>query len=245
MLTLIWVWALAAALVWIAWWSVRAEPAAERGARPSLDERNDGDEADDGPPVALMGRGRHPRQPGQGKGPTPLTKEHAAKLLFGRTKMFAVVWRWLARMSIPLHERDDLRQDTFANAWSSWHRYDPAKGRPEPWLNAIAFHIACRYHAAEWRKREELTPSPIDPRTPDASPDAVALLASEEDRLGVLDLLQQIDDVGLRTVLIAHDIDGIPMTEIAEQLGIPESTAYKWRVRALQAFADIARRTRQ
>jgi RNA polymerase sigma-70 factor (ECF subfamily) len=33
-------------------------------------------------------------------------------------------------------------------------------------------------------------------------------------------------------VLVAYEIDGIPMTEVAERHGIPLSTAYKWRARA-------------
>jgi RNA polymerase sigma-70 factor (ECF subfamily) len=45
----------------------------------------------------------------------------------------------------------------------------------------------------------------------------------------------------LRSVLVGHGIDGIPMTEIAEQRGIPLSTAYKWRSRALAALEAIAR----
>jgi len=47
----------------------------------------------------------------------------------------------------------------------------------------------------------------------------------------VLDLLYDVD-MDTRAVLLAHDIDGIPKAEVAEQRGIPLSTAYKWRTRA-------------
>jgi len=42
-----------------------------------------------------------------------------------------------------------------------------------------------------------------------------------------------------RAILIAYYLDGIPMVEIADQRGIPVSTAYKWRRRALGALRRI------
>jgi len=42
-------------------------------------------------------------------------------------------------------------------------------------------------------------------------------------------------------VVIAHEIDGIPMTEIAEQRGIPLSTAYRWHARGIAALGAAAR----
>lgn len=44
-------------------------------------------------------------------------------------------------------------------------------------------------------------------------------------------------------VLIEHDLEGLPMLDVAESREIPLSTCYKWRARALGALrAEIERR---
>ena len=53
----------------------------------------------------------------------------------------------------------------------------------------------------------------------------------------MLELLHEID-IDTRAVLIAHDIDGNPMAEVAEQRGIPLSTVYRWRTRAKAQFRE-------
>jgi RNA polymerase sigma factor (sigma-70 family) len=110
------------------------------------------------------------------------------------------------------------------------------RSRPERWLNKITVHIASHYRERAQHKREELTPEDfLD--VVDEHPPPDELISVEQDRGEVMDLLQKIDP-DLRSVVIAHDIDGVPMAEIAAQRGIPVSTAYKWRTRALMAFQD-------
>jgi RNA polymerase sigma-70 factor (ECF subfamily) len=61
-------------------------------------------------------------------------------------------------------------------------------------------------------------------------------IEQEEARLRLLELLQHVDPK-LRYVLVEHDLNHIPMREVAAQLGITINTAYKWRARALTALA--------
>ena len=163
----------------------------------------------------------------------PLDRDRAFEILF-REKTFASVWHWLDRLGVPLRDRLDVSQEVFLAAHQSFHTYDPMRSRPERWLNKITVHIAAHYRDRAVHRREELTaPGLLD--VVDEHPGPDEQISREEDRREVLDLIHALD-LELRAVLIAHDIDGIPMQEIAAQHGIPLSTAYKWRARALVAF---------
>lgn len=172
----------------------------------------------------------------RGKSSAPLDKARAFQLLF-REQTFASVWNWLDRLGVPLRDRRDVAQEVFLAAHQSFHTYDPLRSRPERWLNKITVHIAAHYRDRAQHRREELAADDafdvIDDRP---GPDEE--IAEEQQRREIIDVLHAIDDVDLRSVVIAHDIDGVPMAEIAERRGIPLSTAYKWRARALDAFHD-------
>jgi len=165
----------------------------------------------------------------------PLDKERAFQLLF-RHKTLASVWQWLDRLGVPRRDRRDVVQEVFLAAHQSFHTYDPMRSRQERWLNKITVHIASHYRERAQHRREELTPEAFFDVV-DEHPPPDELISVEQDRGEVMDLLQKIDP-DLRSVVIAHDIDGVPMAEIAAQRGIPVSTAYKWRTRALMAFQD-------
>ncbi|HSN96712.1 MAG TPA: RNA polymerase sigma factor [Candidatus Nanopelagicales bacterium] len=165
----------------------------------------------------------------------PLDRERAFEILF-REKTFSSVCHWLDRLGVPLRDRHDVAQDVFLAAHQGFHTYDPMRSRPERWLNKITVHIAAHYRDRAQHRREELTADLLLDHLVDEGPRADEMIQQEETRLEVLDVLQGID-IGLRSVLIAHDIDGIHMEDIAAQHGIPLSTAYKWRARALMAFA--------
>lgn len=167
----------------------------------------------------------------------PLDKDRAYCLLF-REKMIAAVWFWLDRLAVPIRDRRDLIQEVFLQAHRSFHTYDPMRGRPERWLNKITVHAASHYRDRAHHRREELQPEPLLDAV-DSTPPAPEQIQAEQDRLLLWELLSTIEP-DLRSVLVAHDIDGIPIAEIAEQRGIPLSTAYKWRARALAALRAAA-----
>lgn len=107
-------------------------------------------------------------------------------------------------------------------------------------MNGIAVHTVAHWHDRARHRYEVVTdPEEHQGRLGEA-PTAEAQIGAEERRLHVLDSIQRLRPED-RSLLIAHDIDGIPMSEIAEQRGIPLSTAYKWRTRALAALAEILR----
>jgi RNA polymerase sigma factor (sigma-70 family) len=153
------------------------------------------------------------------------------------------VWRWLERLGIPVRDRSDVRQDVFLAAHQSWSTYNPLRARPEGWLNQITVHVAAHYRSCARHRREVLISGDVD-EVADGTPGASDLMADEQRRLMVLELLHTLD-ADLRALLIAHDLDEVPMAEVAEQFGIPLSTAYKWRARALAAFHEAAEKRRR
>ncbi|WP_437730509.1 RNA polymerase sigma factor [Sorangium sp. So ce1335] len=181
-----------------------------------------------------------PRRPGQGG---PPEKERAFELLF-REKTFALVWRWLARLGVPLRDRGDLAQDVLLSAYLSFDNYKPEISRPERWLNRIAVHTAAHYRERAQHRYEELVSEEEFPVLVDQSKAPDELMMSDQERLMVLELLHQLD-VDAHSILVAHDLDGVPMADIAQQRGIPLSTAYKWRARALAMFHDIVAKRRR
>ncbi|WP_437597520.1 sigma-70 family RNA polymerase sigma factor [Sorangium sp. So ce590] len=145
------------------------------------------------------------------------------------------VLRWLRRLGVPLCHRADVAGQVWLNAWESWPRFDPKRGRPERWLNAIAVHVASHYHKRMQHRREEL----VDlSDVADPAPDAAAAMESDSIRSGAIDAVNELDPQ-LRFVLVAHDLYGIPMAQVAEDAGLPLSTLYKRRTKAMAALRDI------
>ncbi|WP_437774879.1 RNA polymerase sigma factor [Sorangium sp. So ce1097] len=181
-----------------------------------------------------------PRRPGQGG---PPEKERAFELLF-REKTFTLVWRWLTRLGVPLRDRGDLAQDVLLSAYLSFDNYKPEISRPERWLNRIAVHTAAHYRERAQHRYEELVGEEEFPVLVDQSKSADELIISDQERLMVLELLHKLD-VDAHAILVAHDLDGVPMADLAQQRGIPLSTAYKWRARALTMFHDLVAKRRR
>ncbi|WP_437897122.1 sigma-70 family RNA polymerase sigma factor [Sorangium sp. So ce124] len=145
------------------------------------------------------------------------------------------VLRWLAWLGVPLCHRGDVAGQVWLIAWQSWPRFDPTRGRPERWLNSIAVHVASHYHRCAQRRKEELVDR-IDVLDP--APDAAAVMESDDIRAGTIDAVNELEP-DLRFVLVAHDLDGIPMAQVAEDAGLPLSTLYRRRTKAIGALRDI------
>ncbi|WP_437740879.1 sigma-70 family RNA polymerase sigma factor [Sorangium sp. So ce1504] len=145
------------------------------------------------------------------------------------------VLRWLERLGVRRCHRTDVAGQVWLNAWESWPRFDPRRGRPERWLNAITVHVASHYHERTECRREEL----VDFNdVADPAPNAAATMESDSIRTATIDAVNALDPK-LRFVLVAHDLDGIPMAQVAEDAGLPLSTLYKRRTKAIGVLRDI------
>ncbi|WP_437304805.1 sigma-70 family RNA polymerase sigma factor [Sorangium sp. So ce388] len=145
------------------------------------------------------------------------------------------VLRWLERLGVRRCHRTDVAGQVWLNAWESWPRFDPRRGRPERWLNAMTVHVASRYHERMERRREELVDL-LD--VADPTPDAAAMMESDSIRAGTIDAVNELDPK-LRFVLVAHDLNGVSMARIAEDAGLSLSVIYKRRAKAISALRNI------
>jgi RNA polymerase sigma-70 factor, ECF subfamily len=127
--------------------------------------------------------------------------------------------RTLQRLGTAPNDLEDLAHETFLVLRASWHQYDPARAL-RPYLFGIAFRVASSHRRRYWR---EITVEAEEPQDLAPSPDQ-ALEASEARSL-VLAALQRIP-LQRRVVLILHELDELPMREVATTLGIPVFTAY-------------------
>ena len=138
----------------------------------------------------------------------------------------------LRRLGVPSADLEDVAHEVFLVMHRRWEDYDHQ--RPlRPWLFGIAFRVA----AAQRRRGAREVPS--DAHEAEAfgtAPDDAA--AAGETRGLLLKALAYLP-LERRAVLLMHDVDEMPMREIAEQLELPLFTAYS-RLRKARKELDAA-----
>jgi RNA polymerase sigma-70 factor (ECF subfamily) len=124
--------------------------------------------------------------------------------------------RWLGARP---HEIEDLAQEVFIALGRTWSRYDAS--RPlRPYLFGVAFRIV----SMQRRKRKhEVAFASIEIRDGRPTPDEA--LQTKQTRATVLRALEKIP-LRRRAVLVMHDLDEVPMIQVAAALSIPLFTAY-------------------
>jgi RNA polymerase sigma-70 factor, ECF subfamily len=138
----------------------------------------------------------------------------------------------LRRLGVPSRDLEDVLHEVFLVMLKRWDDYD--FNRPlRPWLFGIAFRVASEHRR---RAPRELPSEDRDAEYEGSAPDEVLEL-SEARRL----LMRALAAVPLdrRAVLVMHEVDEVPMRQIADQLGIPLFTAYS-RLRKARKELDSA-----
>jgi RNA polymerase sigma-70 factor (ECF subfamily) len=132
------------------------------------------------------------------------------------------VWRFLYRLGIKPPTTEDLTHQTFLVAFTRWRHLDAA--RPVgPWLRGIAWRIAAdhrRLHQHREAPLEELADSPAAPAA--AADEQLAsrrALKALEEALGQLNSEQ-------RAVFVMHELESMPIDEIAQAMEAPVPTTY-------------------
>src|SRR5262249_30472398 len=147
----------------------------------------------------------------------------------------------LVRLGVPSADQDDLVSEVFVRVHRALAEYDSARPA-RPWLFAFAVRVASEHRRLARHRHEVLTEGIDDALSTSGAPDDA--LESERARRMVHLALAEID-LEKRAVLVLHDLDEIPVPEIARSLGIAVGTAYS-RLRAARAmFTAAVRRFRR
>jgi RNA polymerase sigma-70 factor, ECF subfamily len=137
--------------------------------------------------------------------------------------------RWLGARP---QEIEDLAQEVFIALRRAWPHYDSS--RPlRPYLFGVAFRIVSMQRR---KRRHEIAFASLEVRDGGARPDET--LQAKQARAIVLGALEKIP-LRRRAVLVMHDLDEVPMREVATTLSIPLFTAYS-RLRKARAELEVA-----
>ena len=131
------------------------------------------------------------------------------------------VWNALRRLGAPSADVEDLAHDVFLAAHRSQARFDPSRPT-RPWLMGIAFRVLSDFR----RQKRHHVEVPGDV-LPDAAADhdLEGVLADRQARLILMRALDGLEP-DRRAVLVAHDLEGLSMPQIAEAFDVPLNTAY-------------------
>lgn len=148
------------------------------------------------------------------------------------------VWTSLRRLGVESRDLEDVAHELFLHVL---HRLPSADtSRPlRPWLFAFAVRMAADYRRLA-RHRTALL-GDTEPTSASETPERL-LMETERERL-VLRALEYVDP-DRRAVFVLHELDEVPMSEIAVALGVPANTGYsRLRVAREEFVAAVHRLT--
>jgi RNA polymerase sigma-70 factor, ECF subfamily len=148
---------------------------------------------------------------------------------------FDYLFETLRRLGAAPREIEDLAQEVFMVLYRNWATFDTT--RPlRPYLFGVAFRIVCAHRR---RRAREIPNAALDLEDGAASPER-SLQSKESISL----LLAALDRVPLprRAVVIMHDLDGVPITEIAQRLSVTRFGTYARLRKGRKELADAVRR---
>ena len=134
---------------------------------------------------------------------------------------FEGVWLYLRRLGVPASDVEDAVHDVFVVAHRRYATYDST--RPlRPWLLGIAFRVA-----AQWRRQRRHTVDVDEPERElqDSAPGPEDTLEASEVKSRLHAALSQVE-LPQRAVVVMHDLHGIAVPQIAEELNVPLNTVY-------------------
>jgi RNA polymerase sigma-70 factor (ECF subfamily) len=149
--------------------------------------------------------------------PAVLTPESACLDAFERELNY--VFETLQRLGASPSEVEDLAQEVFVVLHRNWPTLDTT--RPiRPYIFGVAFRIVCAHR----RRRARETPyAGLDPEDGATGPEG-----SLQSKESIVLLMTALDRVPLprRAVIILHDLDGVPVADVARRLSISRFGTY-------------------
>lgn len=126
-----------------------------------------------------------------------------------------------------LGDAQDIAQEAYARAWQRWATI-ALYGDPEAWVRQVGYRLAIN----RWRKARNGIKAylRLGPAAPADPPSADAIAVREALRLLPADQ---------RLVLTMHHLLDLPITEIAQQTGIPANTIKTRLARGRRRLAQL------
>jgi RNA polymerase sigma-70 factor (ECF subfamily) len=133
----------------------------------------------------------------------------------------ATVGRTLRYLGVAEADLMDAAQEVFLVVN---RRHSEFEGRASlsTWIHEICVRVASSTRRRNRRRREEIVAAPPDTGV-DAEQDA--RIAASQDRAALQALLDSLDETQ-RQIVVLHEIERLPMREVAEIVGCPLQTAY-------------------
>jgi RNA polymerase sigma-70 factor (ECF subfamily) len=141
----------------------------------------------------------------------------------------AAVGRTLRYLGVPEADLRDAAQEVFL-VINRRHVEFEGRSSLATWIRQICVRVAFAQRRRQRRRREDVVERPPD-RSVDA--DQHVDIERRQQRELLTRLLDTLDD-GQRAVVVLHEIEMLPMREVAEAVGCPLQTAYSRRKAALE-----------
>lgn len=136
---------------------------------------------------------------------------------------------------------EDLAHDVFVAAWKAWPHVDLA--RPlRPWLFGIAYRVMLD-HRRRHQNRFELAAGELPERS-DERDDPSQLVERQQGLTLAARLIAGLE-FERRAIFVMHDVEEIPMPDVAEALGVGLNTAYSRLRLARRDFEQAAQEVRR
>lgn len=149
--------------------------------------------------------------------------------------------------------KQELAEDCAAQALekaalpvSTGSRWDPAKGKFSPWLNAILFNEVMTYrrrlrrqeiHESDLPKDENGNGLQIDQAHVGSEPNPLGQLLSNERDVFLADSIEQLPDNQQRVIRLLFQV-GFTQTEVARLLEVSDATVMRWRLEAVRQLIN-------
>jgi RNA polymerase sigma-70 factor (ECF subfamily) len=130
------------------------------------------------------------------------------------------VWGTVRRLGVKEADAEDVVHDIFLRIYDKLDAFDPTRPA-KPWCFVFVYRAACDYRKLS-RHRVEVM---VEQDAPSSSPSAQEGLERADEMRLVRDALECIE-LDRRAVLVAYEMDDIPMKAIADAMEIPLFTAY-------------------
>lgn len=146
---------------------------------------------------------------------------------YGRTSAASV--RALHALTGDLAEAQDVVQEAYARAWQRWsslRHYDA----PEGWVRQVAWRLAVSRARRRKVGLDKLRRIGPPPDLPALGPDHVALVTA----------LRRLP-ADQRRALVLHHLVGLPVTEVADETGVPVGTVKARLSRGRAALVPLLR----